>query len=443
MVTALTAGCDGARAVASNGIGGRELPAESPVWRPLESIDVVPVLPQAAETDHAVGPDFRSTPDAEGRKGCRTTNVTMTETPPADRSTDLAGATLGVLIIVVLIALTLFILRPFFGATVWALMIVVATWPVMRQLQTWLWGNRTLAVAAMTGALLFVLVLPLSLAIGTIVANANEIAAWATNMRSFVLPPPPGWLGTLPLIGTQAVEAWQRIAASRPADVATAATPYAATAILWIAGTMRGAGLLFVQFLLTLALAAVMYAKGEDGADALLRFGQRLAGDAGDRVVRLAAQAIRGVALGVVVTALVQSGLAGIGLFVAGVPFAALLAAVAFVLCIAQLGPALVLAPAVAWLFWSGAVTSATALLLWTLVVVTLDNVLRPILMTKGADLPMLLMFAGVMGGLLAFGLIGIFVGPVVLAVVYTLLGAWIGIARPAPSGSGVPSADV
>ena len=110
-----------------------------------------------------------------------------------------------------------------------------------------------------------------------------------------------------------------------------------------------------------------------------------------------------------------------------GVPFAALLAVVAFVLCIAQLGPALVLAPSVAWLYWQGATGAATALLLWTLVVVTLDNVLRPILMTKGANLPMLLMFAGVLGGLLAFGLIGIFVGPVVLAVSYTLLVAWIG----------------
>jgi predicted PurR-regulated permease PerM len=109
------------------------------------------------------------------------------------------------------------------------------------------------------------------------------------------------------------------------------------------------------------------------------------------------------------------------------VPFAALLAAVAFILCIAQLGPVLVLAPAVAWLYWQGAAGAATGLLLWTLVVVTLDNVLRPLLMTKGADLPMLLMFAGAMGGLLAFGLIGVFVGPVVLAVSYTLLGAWIG----------------
>jgi len=367
----------------------------------------------------------------------------MTETPAARRSTDLPGATLGVLIIVALIALTIWIVRPFLGAIVWALMIVVATWPVMRQLQGWLWGQRKLAVVAMTGALLLVLVMPLSLAIGTIVANANQIVEWATTLRSLRMPTPPAWLGTLPFIGTQAVEAWQKIAASRPADLASAATPYAATAILWMAGTMRGAGLLFVQFLLTIALAAVMYAKGERAADGLLLFGRRLAGEAGDQVVRLAAQAIRAVALGVVVTALVQAALSGIGLFVAGVPFAALLAAVAFVLCIAQIGPVLVLAPAVGWLFWHGAVVAATGLLLWTLVVITLDNVLRPFLMTKGANLPMLLMFAGVMGGLLAFGLIGIFVGPVVLAVSYTLLGAWIGGAPASRAESDVRSAEV
>jgi predicted PurR-regulated permease PerM len=185
--------------------------------------------------------------------------------------------------------------------------------------------------------------------------------------------------------------------------------------------------LLLLQFLLTVAIAVVMYVRGEQMAEVLLQMGRRLAGEPGDRVVRLAAQAIRSVALSVVATALFQALLTGLGLVAARVPFAALLAALAFVLCIAQLGPFFVLAPAVVWLYWQGSPGAATMLLVWTLVVVTLDNVLRPMLMTKGADLPMLLMFAGVMGGLTAFGLIGVFVGPVVLAVSYTLLRAWVG----------------
>ena len=351
----------------------------------------------------------------------------MTEEPSqTTRSGDLPRATLGVLIIVVLIGMTVWILSPFLGAVIWASMIVVATWPVMRQLQRWLWDSRKLAVAVMTAALLFVLVLPLSLAIGTIVANAHDIVEAVVRLRTLTVPPPPEWLATVPVVGPAAVEAWQKLAASHLADLATAAAPYAATAIIWMAAKMQGVGWLLVQFLLTVAIAAVMYAKGERAADAVLRFGRRLAGEPGDRVVRLAAQAIRGVALGVVVTAFVQAALTGIGLAITGVPYAALLAVMALVLCVAQLGPGFVLVPAVAWLYWEGAAGWGTALLVWTLVVVTLDNVLRPMLMTRGANLPVLLIFAGVLGGLIAFGLIGIFVGPVVLAISYTLLGAWI-----------------
>ena len=119
----------------------------------------------------------------------------------------------------------------------------------------------------------------------------------------------------------------------------------------------------------------------------------------------------------------------------AGVPAAAVLTAIMFMLCIAQLGPALVLFPAVIWLFWSDQTLWGSVLLVWSLVVVTLDNFLRPILIKKGADLPLLLIFAGVIGGLVAFGIIGLFIGPVVLAVTYTLLGAWVDGGEPNPAG--------
>jgi len=157
-----------------------------------------------------------------------------------------------------------------------------------------------------------------------------------------------------------------------------------------------------------------------------IRIGRLLAGGRGEEVVLLAGQAIRAVALGVVVTAVVQSVLAGLGLFVAGIPFAGFLTAVSLLLCIAQLGPILVLVPAVIWLFWTGQPAWGTALLVWSIPVVTLDNVLRPILIRKGADLPLLLIFAGVIGGLIAFGMVGLFIGPVVLAVAYTLLNDWV-----------------
>jgi predicted PurR-regulated permease PerM len=178
--------------------------------------------------------------------------------------------------------------------------------------------------------------------------------------------------------------------------------------------------------MLTVAISAILYATGETAGQAVLRFARRLASDRGEDTALLAAASIRGVALGVVVTAVAQSVLGGIGLAVVGVPAVALLSAVMFLLAIAQIGVIPVLAPAAIWLFWSGDTGWAIVLAIWTAFVGTMDNFLRPWLIKKGANLPMLLIFAGVVGGLIAFGLVGIFIGPVVLAVTYTLLGAWM-----------------
>jgi predicted PurR-regulated permease PerM len=155
-------------------------------------------------------------------------------------------------------------------------------------------------------------------------------------------------------------------------------------------------------------------------------FANRLAGERGVGAVKLAGQAIRAVALGVVVTAVVQTLLAGIGLAAAGVPFAGLLSAVMLLLAVAQIGVVPVMLCAIGWLYWKDHAGIAAALLVWTVLVGTVDNVLRPLLIRQGANLPLLLIFAGVIGGLLAFGLVGLFVGPVILAVSYTLLLAWI-----------------
>jgi predicted PurR-regulated permease PerM len=204
-------------------------------------------------------------------------------------------------------------------------------------------------------------------------------------------------------------------------------TPYAGVITSWFVANVGSIGALFLQFLLTVIAAAVLYGYGEDAADWALRFGARIGGERGEAAVRLSGQAIRSVARGVVVTAIVQTAVGGIGLWIAGVPFATLLTAFMFLLAVAQVGAALVLAGATVWLYWTGSVGWGTFLLVVTIVAGALDNVLRPILIKQGAaDLPLLLIFIGVIGGLITFGLIGIFVGPLVLAVTYTLLRAWL-----------------
>ena len=344
----------------------------------------------------------------------------------ANNRADLTKTTLGVLSIGVLIACTLWILQPFVAAIIWATMVVVATWPLLLRMQKMLWNSRALAVTAMTLALLLLFVVPLTLAIGTIVKNSRQIVEWTKLIAQFQIPAPPDWLARLPLVGDQAVATWQRVVDSGGRELLEKLAPRAGVITEWAIGALGSVGLLLAQLLLTVIIAAVMYAGGETAAAAVKRFGRRLAGAHGESTVQLAGQAIRGVALGVGVTAVVQSVLGGIGLAVVGIPVAGLLTAVMLILCIAQLGPGLVMFPAVIWVYWSGD-GSWVFLLIWSLFVTTLDNFLRPVLIRTGADLPLLLILAGVIGGLFAFGMVGIFVGPVTLAVAYTLVGEWIG----------------
>jgi len=344
----------------------------------------------------------------------------------AEVQRDLTQSLLGVIFIVVLIGSSLWILRPFLGPTVWAGTIVVATWPLMTAIQNRLWHKRSLAVAVMTIIILCVLVVPLSLAIGTIISNTDEIAGWVKSFATFRIPPHPEWVNNLPIIGGKVAEVWEKVAATGIREIAEKVGPYAGSVIKWFVAQAGGFGKLLVEFLLTALIAAILYANGEAAANRILRFGRRLAGSRGENAACLAGQAVRGVALGIVVTALAQSVLGGLSLLIAGVPFAAILTAVMLILAISQIGALPVLGSATLWLFWSGSTGKGVFLLVCTVIVGTLDNVLRPILIKKGADLPLLLIFTGVVGGLMAFGLIGLFVGPVVLAVAHKLLDAWV-----------------
>lgn len=344
----------------------------------------------------------------------------------SDIRRDLTRTTLAIICIVGLIALSLWVLRPFLAATVWATMIVVATWPLFVSLEARLRQRRFLAVSIMTVGMLLLLIAPFWLAIDTISEHAEQLTALGKDLAADGLPQPPAWLPGLPLIGEKLSASWLQLAAGGSAGLLAKITPYAAEAGKWALAQAGGLGGMLLQFFLILTIAAILFANGESAARLMRRFGRRLAGDRGENSIILAAQAIRGVALGVGVTAIVQTVLGGLGLAVAGIPFASLLSAVMLMLCIAQIGPMLVLLPAVAWMYWTGDTGWATFLLLWSLLVGSLDNFLRPALIKRGADLPLLLIFAGVIGGMLSFGLVGIFVGPVALAVTYTLLQAWI-----------------
>ena len=348
---------------------------------------------------------------------------------------DVPRVMLLVIIIGLLLAGSLWTLLPFLGALAWAAMIVIATWPIMLLVQRRAGVRRPVAVAVMTLLSLATFVVPLLAAVGTLLDAAQRSPAVLSDFVERGLAPPPRWVAQLPAVGERISEQWAAISAGGPQAVAEALRPYARSVTAAALALTGGLGAFLLQVLLTIIIAAILYARGEVAAHGVLAFASRLGGERGATIVRLAAQAVRSVALGVVLTALVQAVLAGIGLWACGVPHPGVLTAIAFVLSVAQLGPLLVLAPAVAWSYWVGDAAWATVLAIWSIPVVALDNVLRPMLIRRGVELPMLLIVAGVIGGLLGFGVIGLFVGPVILAATYTLARAWIA------EGAGEPRA--
>ena len=338
---------------------------------------------------------------------------------------DLPRIVLAVLAILLMIFAGLWVLRPFALAILWATMIVVATWTRMLGLQRKLGGKRALAVAAMCIILLLFLVVPLLIAVGTLVGSLGEIRHGVDSLRTMQLPEAPGWVSGLPFVGDKLGNAWHDAVVAGTEGLFARASPYSTEIARWLVGEAESFGSVVIQFLLTVVIAGIMYANGEAAAAGIRRFGYRLAGAHGEALVLLSGRAIHGVALGIGGTAVVQTVLSGVGLAAAGVPFAGILTALVLVLSFAQIGPLPVLLAAVAWLYYKDHAIAASLLLVWAIIIYAIGNVIQPLLIKKRVELPLLIIMAGVIGGLLTFGIIGLFVGPLVLAVNYTIWRNW------------------
>jgi len=338
---------------------------------------------------------------------------------------DLPQIMFGVLFIALMTVASIWIVQPFILGFAWAGMVVIATWPLMIRLQKLLWGIRFLAVIVMTLLLILLFVLPIALLVSSAIENGTPLVQLASNPSSLHMPDFK-WLHAIPLVGNKLYSGWHSLINGGGSALMGKVQPYVGQTASWFVTQAGHLGRFIVHCSLMLLFSALLYSRGEQVGMGIRHFALRLAADRGDAAVILAGQAIRAVALGVVVTAIAQSVLGGIGLAIAGIPYATVLTVVMFVCCVAQIGPLLVLIPAIIWLYWTGDNTWATVLLVWSCVVGSLDSVLRPVLIRMGADLPMLLILSGVIGGLLAFGMIGLFIGPVVLAVSYRLISLWV-----------------
>jgi predicted PurR-regulated permease PerM len=316
------------------------------------------------------------------------------------------------------------IARPFLVAVVWGVILAVAAHTGHRHLSAWLGGRRGLAAALLTAVALLLLIGPLTMLGVALVHNLTDLAARLAG-GDIAVPPPPAALAGWPLIGKRAAGLWQ-LASVNLAAALHELQPQLRPLVRWLLALAAGAGLGLLQFLLAAVIAGLLLARAAAGhrfAELVLT---RLAGERGPALATVAERTVRNVARGVIGTAVAQSALAGIGFLAAGVPWAALLTLGCFLLCVVQVGPAIVLLGTVVYVFWKAGTAIGAVYLVWGVLVGLVDNVLRPLLMGRGGAAPLAVVFVGVVGGLLAHGLIGLFVGPVVLTLGYELFRAWL-----------------
>ncbi|MDF3838391.1 AI-2E family transporter [Cupriavidus basilensis] len=327
--------------------------------------------------------------------------------------------------LIVLIGGSLLVLAPFTTALLWAAILAFSSWYPYTLLARWL-GNRRSLAAMICVLLAAVTVLgPFVYAGTSISAHIDELSGLVDRFVEHGAPQLPDWVGTLPYAGAYLQSSWDKVIHADSEMVANLRKLIAPVGhVVLGAGLSIGAGL--GQLALSIVLAFFFYTGGEF-AVAWLRAGmRRIAGERADHLLALAGNTVKGVVYGVLGTAFVQAVLAGLGFWIAGVPGAAILGFVTFFLSVIPVGPPLVWIPAALWLYHTGSLGWAIFMVVWGVGVVSMaDNVIKPLLISKGTDMPLIWVMLGVFGGALAFGFLGVFIGPTLLAVAYALLRDW------------------
>ena len=333
-------------------------------------------------------------------------------------------AAIRVGLVALLVAWCWEIVRPFVTPVAWGIILAIAVYPGFAALRRLLAGHGGWAAIVVTALALVVFLGPVSVLTTTLLENLQTLAA-KLGGGTLAVPPPPARVATWPLIGEPLHRLWTLASVNLEAALGEIG-PQLQVISSWLLGFVAGLGLGFLQFILAIVIAGFLLAHAVAAQGAAQAFAQRVAGGRGPGFLELGIATIRNVARGVLGTALIQATLAGIGLVAVGIPAAGLLAFLVFLLSALQIGAGLVLIPAMIYVFATADLLTAILFAAWSIPVTLVDNFLKPILMSRGVDVPMLVIFIGVVGGTLASGIIGLFIGPVVLALGYKLLLAWV-----------------
>ncbi|CAO3424451.1 AI-2E family transporter [Azospirillum doebereinerae] len=326
-----------------------------------------------------------------------------------------------------LVAGCMAVLRPFLAAMLWAAILAFSTWPLHRRLERLLGGRRTLSALLMTLAIAAALIVPLAVMGAQLADNVVTLAGQLRFLAAQPAPPPPAWLAELPLVGGRLAERWARLG-QNGTSLAVRLEPYVGFARDWILGVIATLAAGGGEVAISVLTSFFIYRDGSAALRMTEGVAHRVAGSRARHLLNAAGAAVNGIVRGVLGTALIQSFLLTGGFLAAGVPAAFLLGFLSFFLSFIPLGVALVWGPAALWLSSQGAGEWAVALALWSVLVVGgIDHVLKPIIISRSGNLPFLLIFLGMLGGAAAFGLLGLFLGPTLLAVGHSLIVDWSG----------------
>jgi predicted PurR-regulated permease PerM len=339
---------------------------------------------------------------------------------------DLVDRVLRLGAIVVLLALCIRILRPFLFLIVWSILIAVIAEPAHRALAARL-KNRTGNAALILASIGIVCLLAPIYFIGESAAGLATDMASSLDLRTIVIPAAPDWVVALPLVGAKVGRFWNENAANLPAVIPKLA-PYLQQIGLFVLNLAKSITGALATTLLAIIAAALILGATKDPAMFAARIFMRLSGDParGERFAQLAAATVRSVVQGVVGVTLIQSTLVGVGFFAIGLPAAGFLTFAAFLLGVMQIPLALLTLPVVAYVLSDGVTTSGVIFAAWAIIAGLSDNILRPLLMGRGLEVPMPVILIGVIGGMLADGMMGLFVGPVFMGLEYVLFKDWM-----------------
>lgn len=360
----------------------------------------------------------------EPRASTHNSRVTPSVLPPSRLERGVAAA-----LLLALAVGCFFVLRPFVAAILWGAILAFATWPVFGLVKRRLHLGRSAAALLMVVAAFLVMLAPLFLVVADVADGAKQLVKAGKDILAAGLPGPPDWIASIPFAGARIDEQWRHLATEEQ-DIQVLLAPYAAAMGRWGLDKGVNVGIVLAQGALELALAlfvafffyrdgAALAARARDGLS-------RLLGDSGPRLLSVAGNTVKSVVYGVLGTALIQAMLMLVGLLIAGVPNAVLLAFVTGITSPLPIGPPIVWLGAAAWLYATAGWGWAVFMLAWGAGLVSMaDNVVRPLLISRGGTTPIVVTLLGILGGVIAFGFLGLFLGPTLLAVGYSLVSEW------------------